>query len=95
MSHYHEIFEELEAFDPLWHMNYHSMSEAIEAAAHGAPYVIELYEDYLSTPEGLKYLENIASTRDYLAEFRAAQRAEEESSLPFKLSNIGKVPYGS
>lgn len=90
----HPLFEELEAFDPLWHMNYHSLREAVADADVGYCRILPLYADYLETEEGQKYLRDVASVRDYKREAEALRKAEEESALPFKLSNIGKVPNG-
>ena len=82
----HELFEELDAFDPHWQENYRTVHEAAKAAD-----VFWLFEEFLETPEGIRYLETTAGVFDYLAAIEAAQKAEEESSLPYKLNDVGRA----
>jgi hypothetical protein len=85
----HELFEELDAFDPKWQERYATVGDAARDAG-----VMELYCDWTTTDEGRRYITGVLPVRDYRGEIRAQQEAEENSSLPFKLSNIGSVPRG-
>lgn len=88
---YHELFEELDAFDPRWRINFSSVISAAKAA--GAE---SLLDQYLQTPEGEGYLANVAAVRDYLAEIEEHKRlvALEEGSLKFGYHNLGSVKGG-
>jgi len=84
----HELFEELDAFNPHWQQAYRSVIAAAKAA--GAQ---ELLSDWLKTHQGETYLSHIHATRDYLKEIEEykALIAEEESKLPFGYHNLGSV----
>jgi len=77
----HELFEELDAWNPKWQ----TVAPSIRSAAEQAG-VMSLYLDWLSTPEGAQYLQRTAGTPDYLGAVKAAQEAAER--LPF---NIGST----
>ena len=84
----HELFEELEAFDPKWQEHYRSLFEAATAAK-----VRDLLVQYLETPAGGAYLSHTAGVRDYKAEIEEHQRLVEleQGSLRFNYSNLGTV----
>ena len=84
----HELFEELEAFDPNWQRNYRSVITAAKAAKAD-----ELLREWLRTHQGETYLSHIHATRDYLAEIEEYQAllAEEEAKLPFGYHNLSNV----
>lgn len=84
----HELFDELDAFDPRWQSKYRSVISAAKAAGVG-----ELLRDWLSSHQGETYLSHIHATRDYLKEIEDYKklREEEESKLPFGYSNLGSV----
>jgi len=84
----HELFEELDAFDPQWQKNYRSVISAAQAAGASA-----ILKEWLRTHQGETYLSHIHATRDYLKEIEEykALIAEEESKLPFGYHNLGSV----
>lgn len=88
MNSKHELFEELEAFDPSWQNRYTSVTSAAKAAK-----CEDLLVDWLSTHQGETYLAHIHATRDYLEEIREYQDllADEESKLPFGYGNLSAV----
>lgn len=79
MSDRHEIFEELEAFDPCWVSRFDTIKDAAIAASEVTPYVMNIYLDYLQTPEGKRYQDYILSAPDIRGAIRAAQKAEQDS----------------
>lgn len=95
MDERHELFDELDAFNPLWFKVYHTIPEAVADCATQTAYVEDMYIDWKQTPEGVAYIENIGNVFDYQGAIEAEQQAEAESSLPFKLSNIGSTPHAS
>lgn len=70
----HELFEELEAFDPKWQETYHNLEEAVLSAASETPYVIDLWAHYVSTTE-----RSVDGVPDVKAYIEACQKAEAES----------------
>jgi hypothetical protein len=92
MSDRHELFDELEAFDPIWFKVFHNIKEAVDAASVETPYISNIYRNFLLTPSGQKYSTEISNVPDVKRAVEAMQRAEEESSLPFKLKDIGRAP---
>jgi len=88
-SYVHELFEELQAFDPHWNDRFNSLQEAVDFVAQETPYINEMHIDFLNTPEGRAYEDDIVSVFDY----QGAIKAEQESAkkMPFTLSNIGHV----
>ena len=88
-SYVHELCEELQAFDPHWNDRFNSLQEAVDFVAQETPYINEMHIDFLNTPEGRAYEDDIVSVFDY----QGAIKAEQESAkkMPFTLSNIGHV----
>lgn len=76
----HELFEELDAFDPKWRDRYPTIGEA--AGAAGVP---GLYHEWRSTPEGRAYAARMAGVPNYAQAIKAAQEAAER--LPHKLGD--------
>jgi hypothetical protein len=76
----HELFDELDAFDPKWQINYKSVISAAKAAR--CEWALS---DWLSTHQGETYLSHIHATRDYLAEVEEYRllREKEFAALPF------------
>lgn len=80
MSERHELFDELEAFDPNWQRTYRTMEQAVEAARKVTPYIQKMMVDFIhNTPEGRRYITAIKSVPDIKGAIEAAQKAEEES----------------
>jgi hypothetical protein len=75
----HELFEELDAFDPKWQEHYLSLRSAALAAN-----CLELYDSWRKTPDGARVDRAVGGTPDYLSAIKTAQEAAER--LPF---NIG------
>ena len=75
----HPLFDELDAFDPNWQNKYPDLRTAVEAAAEQTHYVKMDYMDWLSTPEGIAYTEQVASVPDMKGYIEECQKAEEES----------------
>jgi hypothetical protein len=75
MSERHELFEELEAFDPKFQENYRTLHLAVAAASLDTPYVKELYTDYARTFDR----SGIDDVFDTQGAIESAQRAEAES----------------
>jgi hypothetical protein len=77
----HELFEELDAFDPKWRDHYATVrGAAIAAACH------DLYLKWRSTPEGQACAAIYRDVPDYLGATRAAQEAADR--LPFNLGDV-------
>lgn len=88
----HPLFEELEAFDPHWVDRFNSLQEAVDFVGEETPYIHEMHQDFLNSPEGEVYFEEIAMTFDYGGAIKQEQEALRR--LRFNLSNIGTVPGG-
>lgn len=74
----HELFEELEAFDPKYREHYATVrAAAIAAGAH------DLYLAWRKTPEGAACAAIYKDVPDYVGAIKAAQEAAER--LPFNL----------
>ena len=88
MTQKHELFEELEAFDPKWQEKHKSLFEAAQAAGAN-----DLLREYLETPQGESYLAHIAAVRDYLTEIQEYQKELEasESKLRYGYHNLSEV----
>jgi hypothetical protein len=76
----HELFEELEAFDPRWREHY----ATLEAAALHAG-CIDLYKQWRKTPEGKSVSAFYKDVPDYVSAIKASQEAAER--LPFKIGD--------
>lgn len=87
----HELFDLLDAWNPRWQTDYTSLLAAVNASDEE---IALAYGDWLSTDAGQQYLATFKDVPDVLSAIRAAQEAEENSSLPFKMSNFGKAPGG-
>jgi hypothetical protein len=78
----HELFEELEAFNPRWQQRFPTIRDASKAAG-----VLPLFEEWLeSTPDGLRYAVQMKCVPDY------SVKRSDAGSLPYSLDNIGEVP---
>ena len=75
----HELFDELDAFDPYWQRNYPNLFQAVDAAVAAAGYVRQIYLDFISSEAGLNYLANYEDVPDVKGAVEAAQKAEQES----------------
>lgn len=78
----HELFDELDAWNPKWRQITRSLRDAAQQAG-----VMDIYLQWLGTPEGAAYLQKFAGTPDYLGAVRKQQEAADR--LPFSLSNLG------
>lgn len=72
----HELFEELDAFNPKWQVKYKSLGEAALAAN-----AIGLYNDFVRTAEGQAYLARMHGVRDAQAEADKVRNAQDSASL--------------
>jgi|DEB0MinimDraft_6_1074348.scaffolds.fasta_scaffold14213_3 hypothetical protein len=86
-SYVHELFEELQAFDPHWNDRFNSLQEAVDFVAQETPYINEMHIDFLNTPEGRAYEDDIASVFDYQGAIKAEKEAARK--MRFNLDNIG------
>jgi hypothetical protein len=70
----HELFAELRAASPRWQYDWKTLRDA--AVAYG---LVELYYDFVETPQGARYIINVQRVPDYGAENerRRAERAAE------------------
>ncbi len=79
----HELFEELEAFDPKWQTHYPTILAAASAAN-----VEGLYRIWLAnTVEGKDYFQRMKDVADTAGAIKRAQDSAER--LPFGLGNLG------
>ena len=85
----HELFEQLDAFDPQWQEHYHTLYLAAKAAGEE-----DLFRDFLTTPEGARYRLAYEGVPDTLKAVEKMQEQEANSALPYKLNRIGNVPGG-
>jgi len=83
----HELFDELEAFDPRWQQHYRTTREAVLAAGERA---VELFRDW-AAGDG-KGSVACQSVPDTIAAVERLQRAAASTSLPFRLNTIGRLP---
>lgn len=83
MSERHELFDELDAFQPAWQKVFHSLEDAVHNAADQTPYILELYLDYISEPRSV---DGVPDVKKY---FEECQKLDAESALPYKLDDIG------
>lgn len=78
----HELFEELEAFNPRWQQRYATIRDASIAAG-----VLPLYVTWLETThQGALYSFRMRDVPDY------SVKRSSKTSLPYSLDNIGEVP---
>lgn len=77
----HDLFWELEAFNPRWQTCYRTVLEAAKAAQ-----VIEMYTDWLFTPTGKRYQELHNDVPDTLERVRLEQEAMQR--LPFTITSL-------
>lgn len=68
----HDLFDELDAFNPKWRDVYPTVRSAAEAAE-----VMGLYVDWTHTPEGMAYKSAFADVPDYAAAAKAAAESVE------------------
>jgi hypothetical protein len=76
----HELFEELDAFDPKWRTHYPTIGEAAGAAG-----VTDLFHRWRNTDEGRAYTARMDGVPNYAGAIKAAQEAAER--LPFNLGD--------
>jgi hypothetical protein len=77
----HELFEELEAFDPRYREHYATVRGAAIAAG-----VHDLYLAWRKTPEGAACASITQDVPDYAGAIKTAQEAAER--LPFNLGDV-------
>ena len=78
----HQLFEELEAFDPRYAQRYRTLRDAAIAAD-----CLPLFLDYLRSAQGQAYATEVAAVPDALGAIEAAQ--ESADRLPYTLTTIG------
>lgn len=71
----HGLFEELDAIDSQWQTRFRRLAEA--AAEYG---IIDLYQDFLKTPEGHQYRKQVLAAREHDRE-NAVRRAQIEAEI--------------
>lgn len=83
-----ELTEELDAFNPRWQQVYPNKRAAACAAG-----VLELYNDWLETADGMRYAQTFSAVPDRGTQGRKNVEAEMEQpkSLPYGFGNIGWV----
>jgi len=69
----HDLFWELEAFDPKWQMHYRTLALAARAAG-----VLNLYGDWLKSPDGVRYSVQMAGVPDTVQMIEDAKRIREK-----------------
>lgn len=83
----HELWDELEAFDPKWQLHY----DTTEAAAIAAN-VLDIWQDYCRNP---KHRPTMACSPkqvpDTVGDLRKQHQAAASTSLPYRLDTIGTV----
>jgi hypothetical protein len=77
----HDLFWELEAFDPRWQTRYSTIKQAAEAAG-----VMLEYHSWLSTAEGKTYRRAMRGVPDTLALIAEAQAAADRA--PIKMNSL-------
>ena len=68
----HDLFLELEAFNPRWQIVYASVGQAAKAAK-----VLPMFQEWLLTEEGKHYQEIVRDVPDYEANNAAERRMRE------------------
>lgn len=85
-----ELWEELEAFDPRWQLNYDTTEDAAIAAG-----VQDLWQEYCRQSN---YQNSMAcqprQVPDTVGAIRKQQEAAASTSLPYRLDTIGSVRAG-
>ena len=76
----HELFEELDAFNPRWREHYPTIASAAAAAS-----CTDLYRQWAATPEGASYRLRMSGVPDYQGAVKAAQEAADR--LPHKIGD--------
>lgn len=71
----HELFELLNAINPRWRIEFKTLRGAALACG-----VLAEYNDYLQTPQGIMYLQNIANAHDHVAD-NERRRAQAEAEI--------------
>lgn len=80
-----ELIEELEAFDPNFRINYHSLGDAVKAASFDTPYIMDLYEDLHAEHDAL------VAAPDVVKYKALCDALDAESEIPYRYSNIGQA----
>lgn len=71
----HEFFELLDVTKPRWRVEFKTLRGAALAAG-----LLAEYNDYLQTPEGIQYLQQITTAHDHTSD-NEARRAAVESEI--------------
>lgn len=71
----HELFEELDAFDPNWKNKYPDLRTAVRAAEAETPYIGTMFVQYVMEHDRSS-IENVPDVKGYIEE---CQKAEEQS----------------
>ena len=84
----HELWDELEAFDPKWQLHYDTTHDAAIAAN-----VVELWQEYCqSNPHRRQSMACLPrQVPDTVGAIRKQQEAAQSTSLPYRLDTIGSV----
>lgn len=82
----HELFEELEAFNPKWQSHYASTVDAAYAAG-----VLDLYYAWKNSPDG-KRVTDFTKAPDVLRTVRREAELAATPSLKYKLANLHTIP---
>jgi hypothetical protein len=83
----HELFLELDAFDPKWQLHYDTTETAAIAAG-----VYDLWQDYCRTKHHRQSMTcNPNQVPDTLEAIRTEYEAAASTSLPYRLDTIGTV----
>ena len=72
-----QLFEELDAWNPRWQKEYRTLPQAVAAA--NCQFIQRAWDDYIQTPEGIRYLEVHSGVFDTLGAIEACRKAEEDS----------------
>lgn len=81
----HDLFYDLEAFDPKWQMHYRTIALAARAAG-----VLGMFSEWLLTQEGRQYREVMRGVPDTLELTRLAQEAADR--LPYRMVSAKTDP---
>jgi len=86
----HELWDELDAFDPKWQKHYATTAQAANAAGG---YVFDMWVEYCRHHRQ-ELACNPRQVPDAAGVVRREQEASASSSLPYRLDTIGTVRQG-
>lgn len=83
----HELFEELDAFDPKWQLHFDTTETAAIAAG-----VYDLWQDFCRQKHHRQTMTcNPRQVVDTVGKIRKQHEAQASTSLPYRLDTIGTV----